>query len=95
MLKHRLRNVCVAAVILAAATVGLSSLLGLFGGLGGLPGRAEAQSFMSVPACQCSPTTPVAGMSTTLVHCICGGMSCVITEHKEQGKNTNLMQCVK
>ena len=50
---------------------------------------------MSVPACQCSPTTPVAGMGTTMVHCICGAMSCVITEHKEQGKNTNLMQCVK
>ena len=57
--------------------------------------QAQPQGLMSAPACQCSPTTSVAGMSTTLVHCICGGMSCVITEHKEQGKNTNLMQCVK
>jgi hypothetical protein len=89
MLKLTLRNVCVASVMLAAAAAGLS---GLFGGHAG---RAEAQGLMSVPACQCSPTTPVAGISTTLVHCICGGISCVITEHKEQGKNTNLMQCVK
>ncbi len=89
MQKRTLRTIAVAAVVLAAATAGLS---GLFGGHAG---RAEAQGFMSVPACQCSPTTPVAGLSTTLVHCICGGLSCVISEHKEQGKNANLMQCVK
>jgi hypothetical protein len=89
MPKRTLRTVAIAALVLAAATAGLSGLLG------GLGGRAEAQGFMAVPACQCSPTTPVAGMSTTLVHCICGGMSCAITEHKDQGKSTNLMQCVK
>jgi hypothetical protein len=89
MLKRTLRNMSISVVVLAAAAAGWS---GLFGGHAG---RAEAQSLMSVPACQCSPTTPVAGISTTLVHCICGGISCVITEHKEQGKNTNLMQCVK
>ena len=57
--------------------------------------QAQGQGLMSAPACQCSAPTSVASMSTHVVHCICGGMSCVITEHKEQGKNTNLMQCVK
>ena len=89
MLNRPSRAACLAAIVLAAATMGV---LVFFGGHGG---RAEAQNLMSVPACQCSPTTPIAGMGTTMVHCICGGMSCVITEHKEQGKNTNLMQCVK
>ena len=57
--------------------------------------QGQGQGLMSAPACQCSAPTSVASMSTHVVHCICGGMSCVITEHKEQGKNTNLMQCVK
>ena len=89
MLKRSSHAACLAAIGLAVAAAGV---LIFFGGHGG---RAEAQNLMSVPACQCSPTTPVAGMGTTMVHCICGAMSCVITEHKEQGKNTNLMQCVK
>ena len=89
MLKNTSRITCLAALGLAAATAGV---VVFFGGHGG---RAEAQGIMSAPACQCSPTTPIASMSTTVVHCICGGVSCVISEHKEQGKNTNLMQCVK
>ena len=82
-----------------AGTLVVISLAGLVYSLSGQKAQAQPQSviqgLMSAPACQCSPTTPIASMSTTLVHCICGGISCVITEHKEQGKNTNLMQCVK
>jgi hypothetical protein len=58
-------------------------------------GPAQAQGMMSAPACQCSPPTIIGSMSSSVVHCLCGGMSCVVSEHKEQGKNTNLMQCVK
>ncbi len=89
MLKKVSRITCLAALGLATA----AACIVVF--VGGLGGRAEAQGLMSAPACQCSPATPIASMSTTVVHCICGGMSCVISEHKEQGKNTNLMQCVK
>ena len=89
MLKLPSRATCLAALVLATATAGVVVFLGGHGG------RAQAQGLMSAPACQCSPTTPIASMSTTVVHCICGGMSCVISEHKEQGKNINLMQCVK
>ena len=89
MLKHLNLTTCLAAITLTAAT----AIFVLF--FTGQRAQAQPQGLMSAPACQCSPATSVAGMSTTLVHCICGGMSCVITEHKEQGKNTNLMQCVK
>ena len=80
---------CVAGALVATA------LAGFLYAFSGQKAQAQPQGLMSAPACQCSPTTPIASMSTTLVHCICGGISCVITEHKEQGKNTNLMQCVK
>ena len=78
-----------------AGTMTAISLAGFLYFFSGQKVQAQPQGLMSAPACQCSPTTPIASMSTTLVHCICGGISCVITEHKEQGKNTNLMQCVK
>ena len=78
-----------------AGTMVAISVAGFMFAFSGQKAQAQPQGLMSAPACQCSPTTPIASMSTTLVHCICGGMSCVITEHKEQGKNINLMQCVK
>ena len=82
-----------AAFTLLTATAGL--VLFFTGQRAQAQAQAQAQGLMSAPACQCSAPTSVASMSTHVVHCICGGMSCVITEHKEQGKNTNLMQCVK
>ena len=89
MLKRAFRVMGLAALGFATATAGVVVFFG------GHVGRSEAQGIMAAPACQCSATTPIASMSTTVVHCICGGMSCVISEHKEPGKNTNLMQCVK
>jgi hypothetical protein len=79
---------------LAAIVAGLAAaaMFGLFAVHGG---KAEAQGLMSAPACQCSAPTLIASMSSSVVHCLCGGMSCVVSEHKEQGKNTNLMQCVR
>ena len=78
-----------------AGTLVVICLAGFIYALSGQKAQAQPQGLMSAPPCQCSPTTPIASMSTTVVHCICGGISCVISEHKEQGKNTNLMQCVK
>ncbi len=89
MLRSPVRLTHLAAIAISLVLV---LLLGLFG-----PhwGQAEAQSAMSAPACQCSAPTSIASMSTTVVHCLCGGISCVVSEHTGQGKNANLMQCVK
>ncbi len=78
-----------AAAAIATAAILLLGLLALRGD------RAQAQGVMSVPACQCSPATALPGMSSTVVHCVCGGISCVVSEHTGPGKSTNLMQCVK
>ena len=79
---------------LATAAVATSALVLL--GLLALRGdRAQAQGVMSVPACQCSAPTALPGLSGTVVHCVCGGISCVVSEHTGPGKSTNLMQCVK
>jgi len=76
------------------AAVGLLSILG-FAGAGLVTGKAEAQGLMSAPACQCSAATVVPGISTSLVHCLCGGVACVVSQHSGQGTNANLMQCVR
>ena len=78
-----------AVAAVATAAILLLGLLALRGD------RAQAQGVMSVPACQCSAPTALPGLSSTVVHCVCGGMSCVVSEHTGPGKSTNLMQCVK
>ncbi len=89
MLRRPVRFTHLAVIVLSSVVVVLIGLLG--------PrwGQAEAQSVMSAPACQCSAPTSIASLSTNVVHCLCGGMSCVISEHAGQGKGSNLMQCVK
>lgn len=77
------------AIVLGSMVVLLLGLLGLRWG------QAEAQGVMFAPACQCSAPTSIPSMSSNVVHCLCGGMSCVVSEHTGQGKNSNLMQCVK
>ena len=89
MLRRSVRFTHLAAIVLGSVLVLLLGLLGLRWG------QAEAQGVMSTPACQCSAPTSIASMSTHVVHCLCGGMSCVVSEHTGQGKNSNLMQCVK
>lgn len=89
MLRSPVRFTHLAAIILSSVLV---LLLGLFGPRWG---QAEAQGAMSAPACQCSAPTSITSMSTNVVHCLCGGISCVVSEHTGQGKNSNLMQCVK
>ncbi len=74
----------------------LVAAAGAYGLLAANANKAEAQGIMSAPSCQCSaPTSIFSTPGNAVVHCVCGGMSCVVSEHKESGKNTNLMQCVK
>ena len=56
---------------------------------------AQAQSIMSAPACQCSAPTSITGMSSRIAHCMCGGMSCAVTEIGDQAARSSLMQCVR
>jgi len=58
-------------------------------------GDVQAQPVMSAPSCQCSAPTSIPGLSTQVVHCLCGGMACVLSQHSEPGASKNLMQCVK
>lgn len=80
--------------LFAAAALGAAALLAL--ALPGLRGpAAQAQGIMSAPACQCSAPTAIAGISATIVHCICGAMSCAVTEYGAAAKRENQMQCVR
>ena len=81
--------------LFAAAALGSVAVVAAIAVLGLRPGQAEAQGVMAAPACQCSVATAIPGISTNVVHCLCGSMSCVISEHTGPGKNTNLMQCVR
>ena len=83
------RSTFLAAIAIALAGAVGMALLAMQGG------PAQAQGLMSAPACQCSTPTVIGSLSSSVVHCLCGGMSCVVSEHKEQGKNTNLMQCMR
>ncbi|WP_210545922.1 hypothetical protein [Rhodoferax sp. PAMC 29310] len=78
-----------AAIGMGFATIVIVAILSMTGR------PADAQGVMSAPACQCSAPTTIPGMSTAIVHCLCGGMACVITEQTGSGKNGNLLQCVK
>ena len=89
-MKLPVRAAWLTGVIAAVVAAGALSLLAVNAN------KAEAQSIMTAPSCQCSsPTSIFSASCNAVVHCLCGAMSCVISEHKESGKNTNLMQCVR
>jgi hypothetical protein len=56
---------------------------------------ALAQNIMSAPACQCSAPTLVITGGASVVHCVCGAMSCVISVPSQTSKDTSQLQCVK
>ena len=60
-----------------------------------LAAPALAQNIMSAPACQCSAPTLVVTGGASVVHCVCGAMSCVITVPPASSKDTSQLQCVK
>ena len=80
--------------LLAFAAVTATALVGA-AVLGLRSGPAEAQIMQSVPACQCSAPTSILAMSTTVVQCLCGNATCVISQEGAPGKAVNLMQCVR
>lgn len=82
------------AVRVAVSLVVVSSALAA--GLLLKPRPADAQNIMAAPACQCSAPTAVPAMSMTVVHCVCGGVACVLNEYTGANKTgMPLMQCVR
>ncbi len=79
----------------AAGLLGLGTLVVAAAALVLRGAPAQAQSVMSAPACQCSAPTPISGMSSRIAHCMCGAMSCAITETTEPPGKGSLMQCVR
>ena len=80
---------------LRLATAGLAAL-----GLASLGAGAAAQplGLGPPPACQCSVPTPVPALSVTLVHCLCGGLACVVAQHALLGgaaPGSTQLQCVR
>ena len=63
--------------------------------LRGAPAQAQAQGPMSAPACQCSSPVSITGMTSRVAHCICGVMSCAITEIGDATRHAPVMQCVR
>ena len=56
---------------------------------------AQAQGPMSAPPCQCSAPVSITGMTSRVAHCMCGAMSCAITETGDAARHAPLMQCVR
>jgi hypothetical protein len=81
---HPWRRGAVAALAVTAAV--------LVAALAARDGRAQAANPMSAPACQCAAATAVPGLQTSVVHCLCGGMSCVLAQ---AGTAVPVMQCVR
>jgi hypothetical protein len=88
MFQRHLRGVLIAAVLLFLLMVALLAGLPL------RPASAQSSNIMAAPACQCSAPTQVDG-GTRLVHCVCGGMSCVISVPPSGGKDSSQLQCVR
>ncbi|MDP3798749.1 MAG: hypothetical protein Q8R06_16665 [Polaromonas sp.] len=88
MFQRRLRGVLIAAVLLFLLMVALLAGLPL------RPASAQSSNIMAAPACQCSAPTQVDG-GTRLVHCVCGGMSCVISVPPTTSKHSSQLQCVR
>lgn len=79
------------AGLLALGTLVVAAAAALL--LRGAP--AQAQGAMSAPACQCSAPVSISGMSSRIAHCLCGAMSCAVTEHADAAGKGSLLQCVR
>jgi hypothetical protein len=78
----------------AAATTLLVAAAGLAAVLAARDGRAQPSvNPMSVPGCQCAAASPVPGLSTSVAHCLCGSMSCVLAQ--SAGSAVPALQCVR
>ncbi|RJP68871.1 MAG: hypothetical protein C4535_08570 [Comamonadaceae bacterium] len=82
--------------LLIAAILCFLLVVVLLAGLPLRPASAQSRNIMAAPACQCSAPTAVVEGGTRLVHCVCGGMSCVISLPPGMGKDGGQqLQCVK
>lgn len=75
-----------------AMVVGVTAVVLL---LRGAPAQAQAQGPMSAPACQCSAPVSIAGMTSRIAHCMCGIMSCAITDTGDAARQAPVLQCVR
>lgn len=89
MSQRPLRGVLIAAILLFLLVVALLAALPL------RPASAQSKNIMEAPACQCSAPTSVVSGGTRLVHCVCGGMSCVMSVPPGGSRDTGQLQCVK
>ncbi|MCI1190342.1 hypothetical protein MOJ79_00620 [Calidifontimicrobium sp. SYSU G02091] len=80
-----------AIAAVAVSAVAAAAVLGWLPG-SAAPAGAQALGLGAPPACQCSAPVPVANLSIQVVHCLCGGTSCVISQH---AGGAHQMQCVK
>lgn len=89
MFQRPLCGVPIAAMLLFPLVAALFAALPL------RPASAQSKNIMEAPACQCSAPTAVVTGGTRLVHCVCGGMSCVMSVPPSGSKDTGQLQCVK
>lgn len=89
MFQRPLRGVLIAATLLFVLVVTLLAALPL------QPATAQTRDIMAAPACQCSAPTKLVQGGPSLVHCVCSGMSCVMSLPASGGKDTSQLQCVR
>ena len=78
----------------AAATTLLIGAAGVAAVIAARDGRAQPSANpMSVPGCQCAAASAVPGLSTSVSHCLCGSMSCVLAQ--SSGSAVPALQCVR
>jgi hypothetical protein len=89
MSQRPLRGVLIAAILLFLLAVVLLAALPR------QPASAQTRNVTQAPACQCSAPTAVVEGGARLVHCVCGGMSCVISLPPGNSRDASQLQCVK
>jgi hypothetical protein len=87
------RSTTLRMVTVLATVAGVAAVVLL---LRGAPAQAQVQvqGPMSAPACQCSAPVSITGMTSRVAHCLCGPMSCAITETGD-ARQAPVMQCVR
>ena len=89
MIQRPWRGVLIAAVLLLLLAAAVSVALP------GRPAVAQSRDIMEAPACQCSKPTQLLANGPSVVHCVCGAMSCVIALPASGVKEPGQLQCVK
>lgn len=88
---YSFRSASLRLAAVAATVLGAVAVLAL---LRGNPVQAQ-QGPMSAPACQCSVSTPIPGMSSRIANCLCGAIACAVIEPIDSARGASQMQCVR